>query len=226
MASLRPHPFDLVFSDTATVFQGIRDAIEQSGQDPGDRDRFLMLREVVQLLRELRPDEGLGAGIVQLAALVHHSYLYWDAGCATLECEADHLPALLSTRGPDEFPELPSYYTRFPERRVWGQPIPGGPHEPLDGCFVYSWPDRDSLRVLGIFGIHLDRAGFSVVEVAGGRHDFLHREDGSDLFSATLPGGAAAGLFAIAGEEELLELGWRTRTLAAEAVVEAGRWRA
>jgi hypothetical protein len=77
-----------------------------------------------------------------------------------------------------------------------------------------------------MFGIHRDRAGFSVVEVAGGRRDSLHREDGSDLFSATLPGGAAAGLFAIAGEEELLELGWRTRTLAAETVMEAGRWKA
>jgi hypothetical protein len=226
MANPRPHPFDLVFSDTAFVFEGIRDAIEQAGQDPGDRDRFLMLREVVQLLRELRPDEGLGEGIVQLAALVHHCYLYWEAGCGTVECEANQLTALLSKRQADDFPAFPPYYTRFPERRMWGQPIPGGPHEPLDGCFVYSWPDRDSLRVLGVFGIHRDRAGFSVVEVAGGRRDSLHREDGSDLFSATLPGGAAAGLFAIAGEEELLELGWRTRTLAAETAVEAGRWRA
>ena len=226
MANPRPHPFDLVFSDTAPVFQEIRDAIEQSGQDPGDRDRFLMLREVVQLLRELRPDEGLGEGIAQLAALVHHCYLYWEAGCGTVECEADQLTALLSTRQPDDVPAVPAYYTRLPERRIWGQAIPGGPHEPLDGCFVYSWPGRDSLRVLGVFGIHPDRAGFSVVEVAGVRRDSLHREDGSDLFSATLPGGTAAGLFAIAGEEELLELGWRTRMLAAEAAAEAGRWRA
>lgn len=226
MANPRPHPFDLLFSHTASVFHPIRDAIEQPGQEPRDRDRFLMVREVVQLLRELRPDEGLGEGIVQLAALVHHCYLYWDAGCNTHECEADQLTALLSARQPDEPPDLPPYYIRFPERRMWGQPIPAGPHEPLDGCFVYSWPGRNFLRVLGIFGIHRDRAGFSVVEVAGDRRDSLHREDGSDLFSATLPGGVAAGLFGISGEEELLELGWRTRTLAAETRVEAGRWRA
>jgi hypothetical protein len=53
------------------------------------------------------------------------------------------------------------------------------------------------------------------VEAAGGRAEGLAREDGSPLFDPTLPGAAAAGLRSIAGEEELLELGWRTRGLAA-----------
>ena len=43
----------------------------------------------------------------------------------------------------------------------------------------------------------------------------LARDDGSPLFAPTLPGGKAAGLHSIAGEEELLELGWRTRSTAA-----------
>jgi hypothetical protein len=38
------------------------------------------------------------------------------------------------------------------------------------------------------------------------------------LFAPTLPGAAEAGLRSIAGEEELLELGWRTQGLAAAAV--------
>jgi hypothetical protein len=54
-----------------------------------------------------------------------------------------------------------------------------------------------------------DRPGFSVVEVAGSRPSPLMRPDGSPLFSTTLPGGAAAGLYSLVGEEELLELGWR-----------------
>jgi hypothetical protein len=80
--------------------------------------------------------------------------------------------------------------------------------------------------VLGVFGLHRDRAGFSVVEVTGSRPGALVRADGSGLFSPTLPGGVAAGLFSLTGEVELLELGWRTRTEAAEPMVEAGRWKA
>jgi len=90
------------------------------------------------------------------------------------------------------------------------------PPEPLDGCFV-SWTPAAELRVLGIFGLRPDRAGFSAVEVGGARPEGLARPDGSALFAPTLPGGAAAGLHSITGEEELLELGWRTTGLAAAA---------
>jgi hypothetical protein len=222
MPTPRPHPFDLVFSNNISVFQKIRAALAQAGQDPSDRDGFLMLREVVQLLRELRPDEGLGEGIDQLAALVHHCYLYWAAESRTVGCEPDQLNHLLAIHRLDHVPEPRPYYTRFPERRIWAQPVPGEPHEPLDGCFVYPEPNRETLRVLGVFGVHRDRAGFSVVEVAGPRPGSLVRQDGTEPFSPTLPGGAAAGLYSIAGEEELLDLGWRSCMLAAAAAVEAG----
>jgi hypothetical protein len=82
------------------------------------------------------------------------------------------------------------------------------------------------LRVLGIFGLHRERAGFTVVEVAGHRPQALVRADGSRLFSPTLPGGAAARLFSLAGGEEMLELGWRTRGLLVPSSVEGSRWRA
>jgi hypothetical protein len=55
--------------------------------------------------------------------------------------------------------------------------------------------------------------GFTVVEATGPRPLGLVRADGSPLFAPTLPGAAAAGLNAIAGAEELLELGWRVRDL-------------
>jgi hypothetical protein len=86
--------------------------------------------------------------------------------------------------------------------------VEGEPAEPLDGCFVHL-ADRSSLRILGVFGIYPDRPGFSVVEVSGPRPSKLLREDGSPLFSPTLPGADRAGLFSIEGGEELLELGWR-----------------
>jgi hypothetical protein len=84
----------------------------------------------------------------------------------------------------------------------------------LDGIFISQVPGGD-LRVLGIFGLRPERAGFSAVEATGRRADGLAREDGSPLFDPTLPGGAAAGLRSIVGEAELLELGWRTLGLAA-----------
>jgi hypothetical protein len=97
----------------------------------------------------------------------------------------------------------------MPQHRVWAEVIPGHPPEPLDGCFVHSTLDGAALRVLGVFGIHPERDGFSVVEATGPRPVDLLRVDGTELFSPTLTGGRAAGLFSISGAEELLDLGWR-----------------
>jgi hypothetical protein len=216
MQHLRPTPFDLVFETAvSTSFPEIRTALATAGRDPRDRDAFLMTAEVVSLLRELRPEEGLGEGIDQLAALVHHGYLYWNGGGLTLELSDDRLHRLLGPApDPSRLPmDRPAFYSQLPERRVWAQVIPGDPHEPLDGFFQYQPLDPRVLRVLGVFGLHPDRPGFSVVEVTGPRPRALARADGSPLYAPTLPGGAAAGLFSLAGEEELLELGWRVYQL-------------
>jgi len=217
---MRPTPFDLVFRQSAEeVFPRIRIALEQASYDPRDRDQFLMLREVVTLLRELRPDEGLGEGIDQLAALLHHGYLFWDAGEPVLELTAELLTDVLSTRGGESVIEAPAaYYAAMPQHRIWAQVIPGHPPEPLDGCFVHAAPNGVALRALGVFGLHPEREGFSVVEAVGPRPVLLARADGSELFSPTLTGGKAAGLFSITGEEELLDLGWRVNEL------KAGSW--
>lgn len=230
MPLTRLNPFDLVFESLVpTTFLSIRTALDRNGYDPRDRDRFLMQPEVVALLRDLRPEEGLGEGIDQLAALVHHAYLYWEGGANMVEVSPGQLPILVSSGAAvvaDDSVERPAYYVQVPERRIWAQVIPGGPHEPLDGCFVHTLPDSAVLRVLGVFGVHRERQGFSVVEVSGRRPEGLAREDGSGLFSPILPGGAAAGLFSLVGEEELLELGWRFRGLVSAAGAEAARWRA
>lgn len=225
----RPTPFDLVFRQSAAeVFPNIRGALEQAGYDPTDRDSFLMVREVVTLLHDLRPEEGLGEGIDQLAALVHHAYLFWAADAPVIEVSAERLSGLLGTRaGPGEDSDPPpAYYASMPPQRIWAQVIPEHPPEPLDGCFVHRLGDGTALRVLGVFGIHPEREGFSVVEAVGRQPLASERPDGSALFDPTLEGGKAAGLYSITGEEELLEFGWRTGALAAEAAVEASRWRA
>jgi hypothetical protein len=229
MSTPRSTPFDLVFGDTARrIFPDISAALSRSRTEPRDRDAFLMVREVVTLMRELRPEEGLGEAIDQLAALVHHSFLFWAAGCLLVELPTEHLGDFLGTSPPDadQQQEPPAFYVQLPERRIWAQAVAEVPPEPLDGCFVHASPEGTSLKVLGVFGLHRERAGFTVVEVAGTRPVALARPDDSQLFSPTLPGGAAARLFSLTGGEELLELGWRSRTLLVPSSAEGSRWRA
>jgi hypothetical protein len=212
----RPTPFDLVFRQPAEkFFPNIRLAMEQAGHDPRERDRFLMVKEVVTLLHQLRPDEGLGAGIDQLAALIHHAYLFWDAQEPTINVTMEQLPSLVSGRDSwqGKMPSAAAYYAAMPEYRLWAQVIPEHPPEPMDGCFVHSVPGGTELRVLGVFGIQPERDGFSVVEAAGERPLVLRRMDGSEPYAPTLIGGAAAGLFSMTSDEELLDLGWRTQEL-------------
>jgi hypothetical protein len=226
MQQVRPTPFDLVFEPLAqTTFPAIAVALTESGQSPTDRDPFLMQREVVTLLRDLRPDEGLGEGIDQLAALVHHAYLFWDAGKIAVELPLEPLDRMLGEL-PDPNEEAltrPAHYTQLPEHRIWAQVAVGQAYEPLDGYFQYA-PEPGFLRVLGVFGMQPERPGFSVVEVGGPRPTALARPDGSALFASTLAGGSAAGLYSLAGGEELLELAWRTWGIT--TIAGATKWRA
>jgi hypothetical protein len=224
---IRPTPFDLVFSRAAeSSFPRITASLAAGGHDPSDRDVFLMDREVVMLLRDLRPEEGLGEAMDQMVALVHHAYLAWAAGAVTIPIGRDAVEEFLGQTSADatDSKELSAYYAQFPERLIWARVVEDEAPEPLDGIFVSRAPGGD-LRVLGIFGLRPDRAGFSAVESTGARVDGLAREDGSPLFTPTLSGGAAAGLRSIVGEEELLELGWRTQALAAGVGSGGVRWK-
>ena len=221
----RATPFDLVFARAAeSTFPRIAASLATAGPDPGDRDAFLMDREVVTLLHDLRPEEGVGEAMDQLVALVHHAYLTWAAGAGTIQVSREVAEELLR-QAPDgaDPKDTPAYYAQFPERMIWAAVIENEAPEPLDGIFVSRTPGGE-LRVLGIFGLRPERAGFSAVEATGGRAESLVREDGSPLFDPTLPGGAAAGLRSIQGEAELLELGWRTQSLAGVETGEA-RWK-
>jgi hypothetical protein len=219
-------PFDLVFNRAAeSSFPRIASSLAAGGHDPADRDAFLMDREVVTLLRDLRPDEGLGEAMDQMVALVHHAYLAWADGGVTISVGREAAEELLAKAAEAaDSKDLPAYYAQFPERMIWAAVVENEAPEPLDGIFVSQVPGGD-LRVLGIFGLRPERAGFSAVEATGGRAEGLAREDGSPLFDPTLPGGTAAGLRSIVGEAELLELGWRTLSLAAGVETGGARWK-
>ncbi len=207
----RLSPFELVFGRLADErFPALRTALD--GVEPTDRDAFIMTRDAIQLVRDLRPDDGIGEAIDQLVALVHHAYLFWAAGRVVVDVDAGILDQAVTNGAAP----AAAWYARFPERRVWAQVVEGAAHEPLDGCFAHPHAG-DSLRVLGVFGLHPDRPGFSVVEAVGPRPVRLARESGEPLFAARMEGGVAAGLRSIAGEEELLELGWRARAARAPA---------
>jgi hypothetical protein len=204
-------PFDLAFAELAPDrFPAIHEALSHDNVDPADRDAFLLNREVVTLVREFRPEEGAGAEIGHLAALVHQAYLFWLSGQQVVPFGSAETEGLLvAEAGNVVSPALQPFYGQLAERRVWAEPVPGAPHEPLDGCFVHLAPGSPTLRVLGVFGLHPDRPGFTVVEAQGARADQLARPDGSALYAPVLAGGAAAGLHSVAGAEELLELGFR-----------------
>lgn len=209
----RPTPFDLVFDTLAgDRFPAIRDALARSALDPRDRDAFLMQQPSVSLIRELRPEGGVGDGMDQLVALVHHAYLFWLAERGVRTLDRAGLDLLLSAQLPDDLSDdTLAWYLQLPERRMWAQAIEGSAHEPLDGIFVHHGPGG-GLRVLAALGVHDDRDGFTVVE-ASGAHDRDAARTDSAPFSTLLPGGAAAGLYSIAGANELVELGWRSQAL-------------
>ncbi|HEU5041813.1 MAG TPA: hypothetical protein VFT84_13365, partial [Gemmatimonadales bacterium] len=161
----------------------------------------------------------------QLAALLHHAYLFWEAGCPVVVIDEAALVELLAppASSPDPAEGPRAFYAEFPERRIWATVMEGEPPEPLEGCFVHS-PAPEALRTLGVFGLRPDRLGFSVVEAGGGRPGALARLDGTPLFAPAMAGGAAARLHSLVGAEELLELGWRSWQLAGAGPTGAGRW--
>jgi hypothetical protein len=206
----RATPFGLVMGSLGPErFPALRRGLAAAARDPRDRDAFLMVREVVELLREIEPEEGLGAGIGTMAAFLHHAYLYWNDGELTVPVDTPALEsALLGViSGGAAVPPGRPHYLQLAPLRVWGVPVEAGPAEPLDGWFAFR--SGEELAVLAIFGLHPGRAGFTAVEVAGPRPPGLARADGSRLFAGTLPGAERAGLASIVGAEELLELAWR-----------------
>jgi len=207
--------FDLLFGEIAEErFPAIREAVAED--DPWDRDRFLMLRPVVELIRDLRPDEGLGGEIGTMVALVHAGYLYWQEGARVLVVGDQALARLMHGPAPrDSVHRRVACWVEVPARRIWGTALPGQTAEPLDGCFLVRG-DHD-LAVTAALGLHPGRQSVTLVDVSGPRVAGLTRPDGSPLFAPMLEGGARAGLHSLAGMEELLELGWRLEALVPEA---------
>jgi len=218
----RPTPFDLVFSGLALEhFPPIRDALAAAGADPADRDAFLVTRPAMTVLRALRPDDGeAGGGLDELTALLHHAYLFWTGGRHVWSLSAPDLRPLLADGTAGVVAPAKPGYIQFPERLIWASLASPGPWEPLDGCFVHA-ASEGQLRVLGIFGVHPARDGFTVAEASATPGGSGRRHDGTPLFAPSLDGGAFAGLHSVVEPGELVELA--ARVLAHPALVSAQR---
>lgn len=201
----RPTPFALVFGALAPErFPALRDSLAARGTDPADRDAFVLDPAVAQLLRDIVPEEAPPEALAEFLATLHHGYLFWQGGQVVVAGTSEAPRAPRASPAP-----LAPLYLQLPSHLYWGQLEPEAPHEPLDGLFVH--PHGGALRALGVFGVHPERPGFSVVEVAGPPPAaLLPRADGSAPFAPQMAGGAAAGIRSVAGPDELLALAWHT----------------
>ena len=200
----------MVFGAVAeSRFPAIRESV---GAEP-DLDAFVMAQPVVELLHELRPDEGIGEAIDDFVAFVHAAFRYWAAGAVTVHFD-DVSTRALCVGAPvavsESTPETAMYIQVAP-RLIWGQLDPEASYEPLDGWFMITADGRTD--VVACFGVHPSRPGLSVLVIGGPRPDPPPRADGRPWFAPTMPGGGAANLHAIEGPEEMLLLAWRARDL-------------
>lgn len=207
----RPHPFELVFA----AFRGQHlPAIHAELGEQSDLNAFMLAATALELMRELRPDEGLGEAVDDFVALVHAAYLFWRDGERTtrLDATATHalcgpfagVVPLASQRMPQ-----PVRYIQLAPHLIWGRLADDTPFDPLDGWFAVA--SGAGLRVVACFGVHPERPGVSVVAVEGPLPADIARPDGTPMFAPTMPGGDAAGLHAISVPEELLLLGARAQ---------------
>lgn len=212
MTTSRTTPVELVFgAEREERFSRLRDALLRDSRDPRDREAFILVGEVVELLESLHPDDATAELMPGFVSFLHAAYLFWADGERLVEVDRGLLARLLA--GALESPPNPAagsglaYYLQLPARRVWATATPDGPPEPLDGWFAV--PLGGELRVLAVAGLHSGRPGLTVIEAQGARPTLGPRADGAPAFAPLVEGGARAGLASLADSAELLELAFR-----------------
>jgi len=213
----RPTPFALVFGTVARErFPAIADALAHAGASAAQRDAFVLVEPVARLLQDIAPSDATPDEIDAHLRMLHHAYRHWSAGGWVYRIGETMLAAAAAQ--PPIVGRLPhpALYLQLPSGKVWRPAEGGAAAEPLDGAFVTETGTPGEMSVLGIFGMHRARPGFSAVAVEGtvdgqepGAGELVvaaARPDGSPPFSAVLQGGPAAGLYSLVTTGELLLL--------------------
>jgi hypothetical protein len=226
----RPTPFALVFGELASErFPDIERAVSADPAFARDRDRFVLLAPVGNLLRELAPDDAPPEAMEAYVRLVHHAYRHWAAGGVVFDTSDAVVARALGSGRLSSRPPHPAFYLRLPALRVWGSARPDAPPEPLDGVFVTETAAPGGIALLGVFGMHGERPGFSAVAVEGHADDDhatagevevpMQRADGTPLFAPQLEGGSQAAVHSVADAGEMLLLVCRLMPLLPRAAL-------
>lgn len=207
MTEERTHPFELIFSEIAPMrFPSITSEMGAAR----DLAAFLSAESAIELLNEIRPDEGLHGATDEFVAFVHAAWAWWADGSNGIELDRAATAELLAA--PDDGGTLPPQvmYIQVEPRRLWARLGEDEAHEPLDGWFALPL-GNDRLRVVACLGVHPARPGLSVMVAEGVAPRLPEvRPGGGDRFAPQMDGGAEAGLASVASVEELLFLAWHS----------------
>ncbi|MSR06812.1 MAG: hypothetical protein EXR93_07095 [Gemmatimonadetes bacterium] len=204
----RIHPFDYAFGEIADArFREVKDEAARAGQEATDPAHFPKLESVGKILAELA-GESKESGDAFLS-LLYSAYMFWDGGCRTLTATRPALEALMEaeTVAPSGLPDA-ACYVQLPERWIWCRVEETSAFEPLDGLFLATTPGKREIIVLGVLGLHADRAGYSEVTAAASARGYETAGRAVTLprFAPAMDGGAAAGMRSVNSNAELLLL--------------------
>ena len=209
----RPLPWTgLLYGIGEPHFQEIRESLTAAKLDDLDRDAFVLNGAVGAVLRDLVPEEAPADTINAYGALLHMLYAAWVRDWPLVTVTEAQLRSALTGNYPlAHSPTFPLVcYVQLPERLVWGEPVAGDAHEPLDGVFVIATQDR--VHALAILGFRVEREGSTTMEgaITLPAPPSGARESGASAFTSELAGGEAAGLISVVDEHELATLVMRT----------------
>jgi hypothetical protein len=189
-------------------FVEISEGLKQTRIDDLDRDAFLLHGAVGAVLRDLMPEDAPSESINAYGALLHMLYVMWARDFPLIVTTEEQVRTALRGDYPlSHSPDFPlAAYVQLPERLVWGEPVAGDAHEPLDGVFVIA--THEKVHALAILGFRIEREGFTTMEgaIALPSPPSGPRLGGDEPFTSAMPGGAEAGLISVVDETELATL--------------------
>lgn len=222
--SERPTPFGLVFGAVAAErFPAIAAALAGLNASSADHDTFVLSEPVARLLQDIVPDDVSPDEMEAHLRLLHHAYRHWAAGAWVYRVGDQTLHRAVTGGAISSHLPRPALYLQLPAGKVWRPAAADSTPEPLDGVFVTETARSSEVAILGIFGMHRGRPGFSAVAVEAHVDDAAPRPhevevaaarpDGTATFSAVLQGGASAGLHSVLTGGELVLLTCRLLAL-------------
>lgn len=222
----RQQPYELAFADDRFEKDGfalIQEEAEATGVRTSDPERFLQMRNVAPLLRDVLASEDRTA-VEQFGPLLFQGYHFWRFDKQVFALPETRLRSMLGELPPigawELIPPAPAGYLQLPVNLLWARVAEDAQAEAVDGLFwtivgdsdprVPPFPRLDLVVVLGLIS---PRPGFSIAELGlelpveppGHWGDAQARDGGTD-FANILPGGELRNFHGIETTGEVLKL--------------------